>query len=76
MCDKARLLRQVLRWQARHIIILYTDHDLNHHLGLESWIQIIVYLLLTYGTHIHKAHHSALAYLVTQNPISPLLRWE
>ncbi len=36
----------------------------------------IVYLLLTHGTHIHKARCSALDYLVTQNLFTPLLEWE
>jgi hypothetical protein len=33
----------------------------------------IVYLLLTYVMHTHKACHSALTYLITQNPFTPLL---
>jgi hypothetical protein len=32
----------------------------------------IVYLLLTYGAHAHKAHSSDLVYLVTRNPFTPL----
>ncbi len=34
----------------------------------------IVYLLLTYSVHTHKAHCSDLAYLVTQSPFTLLLR--
>jgi hypothetical protein len=37
---------------------------------------IIVYLLVTYGTRIHKARHSVLAYLVTRNPFTLLLGCE
>jgi hypothetical protein len=33
----------------------------------------IAYLLLTYGAHIHEARCSALVYLVTRNPFTPLL---
>jgi hypothetical protein len=47
----------------------------------ECWSQVyghnrgtIVYLLLMHGMRIHKARCSALAYLITQNPLTPLLK--
>jgi hypothetical protein len=33
----------------------------------------IVYLLLMYGAHTHKACCSGIAYLITQSPFTPLL---
>jgi hypothetical protein len=37
-------------------------------------INMIVYLLLTHGAHIHKACCSALAYDIPQNLFTPLLK--
>ncbi len=43
---------------------------------LKGQEDIIVYLLLVYGTKTHEARNSDLVYLITRNPFTPLHRCE
>jgi hypothetical protein len=45
----------------------------TRHIDVQQCFLCIVYLLLTYGVHTHKARCSDLAYLVTRSLLTPLL---
>ncbi len=47
-------------------------HHITSALDMAAIVSL-VYLLHTYGVHIHKARHSALAYLITRYPFTPSL---